>query len=132
MKHPLVARTAALAALVLPCLFTAPPAWSADADTLAVGQRVYQHWCLPCHGSEPGRYGIGQTGTTALQVKYDGKVPPVLDERTDLTPEFVAVFVRRGISTMPFFRRTEISDAELAALGAYLARPRNTPAAAAP
>jgi hypothetical protein len=30
--------------------------------------------------------------------------------------------VRYGVSVMPFFRRTEISDTELAALGAYLAR----------
>jgi hypothetical protein len=30
--------------------------------------------------------------------------------------------VRRGVSTMLFFRKTEISDAELQALAAYFAR----------
>ncbi len=32
------------------------------------------------------------------------------------------IFVRRGVSIMPFFRKTEISDAQLDALAAYLAR----------
>lgn len=98
----------------------------------AAGKQVYETWCVACHGPGPGRYGRGLTGTEALEARYEGKVPPVLDERTDLTPEFVAVFVRRGLSVMPFFRRTEISDAELAALGAYLSRrnPALPPAAA--
>jgi mono/diheme cytochrome c family protein len=46
----------------------------------------------------------------------------VLEERTDLTPDTVRHFVRNGVSVMPFFRKTEISDAELEALAAYLAR----------
>jgi hypothetical protein len=37
-------------------------------------------------------------------------------------PEFVKVIVRQGVSFMPQFRKTEISDAELEALAAYLAR----------
>jgi mono/diheme cytochrome c family protein len=37
----------------------------------------------------------------------------------------VKVLVRHGISVMPQFRKTEISDQELDALAAYLAR--NTP-----
>jgi len=32
--------------------------------------------------------------------------------------------VRRGVSIMPFFRKTEVSDADLAAITAYLTRPR--------
>jgi mono/diheme cytochrome c family protein len=32
-----------------------------------------------------------------------------------------ASFVRSGVSVMPPFRKTEISDADLAALAAYLA-----------
>lgn len=47
-----------------------------------------------------------------------------MEERTGMTPEFVAHYVRQGVSTMPFFRKTEIGDAELAALGAYLLRDR--------
>jgi hypothetical protein len=36
----------------------------------------------------------------------------------------VALFVRRGVATMPFYRKTEVSDADLAALAAYLTRKR--------
>jgi mono/diheme cytochrome c family protein len=31
--------------------------------------------------------------------------------------------VRNGVYVMPFFRKTEISDAELEALAAYLSQP---------
>jgi hypothetical protein len=58
-----------------------------------------------------------------LQIKYRGTdISPVLEERTDLVPEFVKVIVRQGISFMPQFRKTEISDADLEALAAYLTR----------
>ena len=96
-----------------------------ESDTqsrLILGKRVYGAWCVDCHGPGPGRYGRGLTGTEALEAKYEGKVPAVLDERTDLTPAFVDYFVRNGVSLMPFFRKTEITDAELAALGEYLSR----------
>ncbi len=45
----------------------------------------------------------------------------MLEERTDLVPQITKNFVRTGVSVMPFFRKTEISDAELDALAAYLA-----------
>jgi mono/diheme cytochrome c family protein len=34
----------------------------------------------------------------------------------------VKTFVRNGVSIMPFFRKTEISDADLDAIAAYLTR----------
>ena len=40
-----------------------------------------------------------------------------MNEASDLTRQVV----RRGISVMPFFRKTEISDKDLEALAAYLA-----------
>jgi mono/diheme cytochrome c family protein len=83
----------------------------------ASGQAVYEHWCAPCHAP-----GAGHPGTQSLQVKYGGKVPAVLLERTDLAPQAVAMFVRQGILLMAPFRKTEITDAELAALTAYVAR----------
>jgi len=36
-------------------------------------------------------------------------------------PTITQTFVRTGVSVMPPFRKTEISDADLAALAAYLA-----------
>ena len=79
------------------------------------GASVYTYWCATCHSPGPG-----MPGTQALQVKYDGNPPAVLTERPDLTSEFVSVIVRTGISVMPPFRKTEITDAELAALGSYV------------
>ena len=80
------------------------------------GEAVYQHWCAPCHAPGPGH-----PGTQSLQVKYGGKTPAVLLERSDLTPQAIAVFVRTGVLSMPPFRKTEVSDADLAALTSYIA-----------
>lgn len=83
------------------------------------GKAVYDRWCVHCHGG-----GEAQPGTAALAAKYEGALPALLEERTDLTPELTRTFVRNGVSVMAAFRKTEISDAELADLAAYLARPR--------
>ena len=90
---------------------------SAQQDGHAEGMRVYAKWCSHCH--DPG---VEHPGTLALTAKYDGVKSGVLLEWTDLRPELTSTFVRTGISIMPFFRKTEISDRELAALAAYLAR----------
>ena len=81
------------------------------------GKAVFEKWCAPCHAPNPKL-----AGTSALQTKYDGKVPAALEARTDLSPEIVATFVRNGVAWMAPFRKTEISDAELADLGAYLTK----------
>jgi mono/diheme cytochrome c family protein len=81
----------------------------------ARGEQVFVYWCAPCHSAGPG-----MPGTQALQAKYGGKLPAVLLQRSDLTPKLIAYFVRNGISVMPFFRKTEISDADLDALAAYI------------
>jgi mono/diheme cytochrome c family protein len=81
------------------------------------GPAVYEKWCAPCHAAGPGH-----PGTQSLQLKYNGKVPAVLLDRTDLTADMVSVFVRQGILMMAPFRKTEISDAELKALSAYVAK----------
>jgi mono/diheme cytochrome c family protein len=79
------------------------------------GKAVYEHWCAPCHAPGPGH-----PGTQSLQFKYQGRLPAVLLERTDLAPQVVSVFVRQGVLLMAPFRKTEITDAELAALAAYV------------
>ncbi len=79
-----------------------------------------RYWCATCHSSGPG-----MPGTAALAAKYKGRQPAVaavLEDRTDLTPASVRFFVRQGVSVMAPFRKTEISDAELDALAAYLTR----------
>jgi (+)-pinoresinol hydroxylase len=91
------------------------------SDPYAGGRAVYTKWCAPCH--DPG---IIHPGTNALTVKYKGVKPGVLLEWKDLQPDAVKYMVRHGISVMPQFRKTEISDAELEALAKFLSR--NTPA----
>jgi mono/diheme cytochrome c family protein len=98
-----------------------------DAATIQRGKLAYVTWCTPCHGSNPagrGRFGgTGFPGTDALAVKYRGRQPPVpaaLEQRSDLTSATIKLVVRQGVSVMPFFRKTEISDTDLDALIAYL------------
>ena len=86
-------------------------------DQLSEGKVLFEHWGASCHGAGPGH-----PGTQALELRYQGSKPGPLEERDDLTPPFVGVFVRNGISVMPFFRKTEINDEELAAIGAYLSQ----------
>jgi (+)-pinoresinol hydroxylase len=88
---------------------------------LKKGQEVYQNWCWNCHGS-----GAGKPGTEALRAKYKDARPADLEQRTDLAPVVIKTFVRKGVSIMPMFRKTEISDADLHALAAYLARNTKT------
>ena len=81
------------------------------------GYVQYTNDCSMCHGE-----GVGKPGTLALQAKYKGAVPALLDKRTDLTQALIKQYVRNGISIMPIFRKTEISDADLDAIAAYLTR----------
>jgi mono/diheme cytochrome c family protein len=110
-----VPATCALAAAALSiCAF----AFAAESPT-SQGKAVFEKWCAPCHAPGPGH-----PGTTAIAALYQGSKPAPLEERTDLTPDVVKQFVRKGVSVMPFFRKTEISDAELDALARYLAHER--------
>ena len=89
----------------------------ADQALVQNGKQVYQHWCAPCHAP-----GARHPGTNALAAKYKGQLPPALEQRTNLTQAFITQYVRHGFSIMPFFRKTEISDADLQAIAAYLMR----------
>jgi mono/diheme cytochrome c family protein len=104
-------------ALWLATTLAAGAAHAQDNDALAMrGQDVFEHWCAPCHAP-----GARHPGTQALEALYKGAKPAALEERTDLVPELTRAFVRTGVSVMPPFRKTEISDSDLAALAAYLA-----------
>ena len=91
------------------------PAVAAEQGNYQQGMDVFQKWCAPCHAPGPKH-----PGTQALQALYNGEKPAALEERTDLTPEIVSTFVRTGVSIMAPFRKTEVSDKDLADLGAYL------------
>lgn len=108
---------------------SAPKADASLKDPLVRrGKEVFDARCRACHGSYArGNNALAMQvpGTFALQLRYKGQKTALLEERTDLTPEAVAAFVRHGGGGfMPAFRPTEVSDEDLKALGAYLARKR--------
>jgi len=84
------------------------------------GAAVFNNWCSACHSRGPQN----APGTTSLQAKYQGSVPAALEDRRDLTPDLVKFFVRNGVAMMAPLRKTEVSDADLEALAAYLTRSR--------
>jgi (+)-pinoresinol hydroxylase len=114
---------AAFAALTGLCsvLLDAPALHAQDADAVERGRAIYQYHCTPCHG--PGRGDDGRAmlpGTAALTIKYRGELPALLEERADLPAEVLRVFVRRGSWSMPPLRPTEVTDADIDDIAAYL------------
>ena len=83
------------------------------------GYVQFQMSCAVCHGSGPGK-----PGSRSLAAKYKGTVPALLEERSDLQATYIKQVVRQGLYVMPFFRKTELSDADLDAIAAYLTRKR--------
>jgi cytochrome c5 len=78
------------------------------------GKRLYDHTCIYCHG--PGVWG-----TNRLAKRMD-KEHAILENRTDLAAGAIEAIVRNGIGSMPPLRKTELSDADVAAIAAYLTR----------
>jgi mono/diheme cytochrome c family protein len=95
-----------------------PHSASPAKPELSAGAKIFDKWCSDCHSTTEG------PGSLALQRKYQGALPAVLEQRGGLTPDYIRLAVRHGISFMPSFRKTEISDADLALLAAYLVRPQ--------
>jgi len=142
-------RTAQLAASVLAVLTLGPaseaanpspsipepskPSLSSPAETISWtwstvkpepgqprGYAQFERACAVCHGDGPAK-----PGTRALRAKYHDKEPALLAERTDLAPDYIRYVVRHGVSVMPPFRKTELSDPDLDELVAYLTRKRH-------
>jgi mono/diheme cytochrome c family protein len=95
----------------------APRTAVAQGSPAERGRIVYDKWCTPCHGS-----GEGRPGTIAAAALYKNAKPAVLTERTDLSAGGIKTAVRGGMFVMPRFRKTEVSDADLDAIIAYLVR----------
>jgi mono/diheme cytochrome c family protein len=91
-----------------------PVRQAAGADP---GKIEFERACAICHGEGPDR-----PGTSSLQLKYEGRLPALLEKRTDLTPDVVRYFIRNGVAMMPRFRKTELSDSQVESIARYLGR----------
>ncbi|QCI95506.1 cytochrome c [Novosphingobium sp. EMRT-2] len=78
------------------------------------GERLYVQYCGMCHGK-------GGMGTGLLARRTDH---PLLEERNDLTVDYVIQAARTGIGNMPPIPRGEVSDADIKQIAAYLTAPK--------
>ena len=78
------------------------------------GERLYVQYCGMCHGK-------GGMGTGLLARRTDR---PLLEERNDLTVDYVIQAARTGIGNMPPVPRGEVSDADIRQIAAYLTAPK--------
>jgi mono/diheme cytochrome c family protein len=123
-------RVAALAAVLT--VVTAAVSAESSPDVQR-GMTKFQRTCAPCHGAGPGNDGRpALPGTAALQLKYKGALPALLEARTDLTFDVLKVYLRHGSWSMPPFRKTELTDAEIQDIAAYLAISSKASASATP
>jgi len=107
--------------LLLLALAVPAAAWADELNSQqSAGQQVFAHRCGMCHRE-------GGTGTFVLARRL-GAAQSLLEQRTDLKPEYVRFVVRWGLMNMPRLSRVEVPDTDLTDLVAYLTRPR--PAAA--
>ncbi len=97
-------------------LFPNPPPGSGGKEPAGGGAAAFHRACSVCHGAP------NSPGTVSLGAKYQGVKPAMLEQRTDLTPQVVLFYIRQGVAMMAPFRKTELSDADATAIGAYLSR----------
>jgi len=105
-----------IAIVALACVIVQEPAVAQNSQ-VAQGREVYMARCEFCHGE-----GLQKGGTMALQGRYQGSVPAVLHQRTNLTAEYIRVVVRTNTNGMAPVRITEVNEQQLDALIAYLTR----------
>lgn len=96
------------------------PVTLSSRPNAGAGERLFVEKCAMCHGPN----GMG-TGLLARRVDQ-----PLLEKRTDLTVDYVTQAARMGIGNMPAIPRGEVSDAQMAAIAAYLAKGGAAPALA--
>ncbi len=109
-------------ALLLAAMFFAPGVFAQDGDGL--GKQVYDKWCGHCHGDQGDGNGVAASrlkplprdftsGKYKIRMTTTGNIP--LD--SDITDA-----IRRGLfgTSMPAFPEAYLSDAEVAAVVAYI------------
>lgn len=86
---------------------------AATADMHRDGKELYRTRCGMCH------QGIGMA-VSLLSRRPGDTTKGLLENRKDLSVEFVVTAARTGIGNMPRIARGEVSDPELTAIAAYL------------
>lgn len=109
--------TSSLLALLL--LTPATSVFAAEAEAALTphqeqGRKLFNGSCIWCHG--PNVWG---TFTLSRRLGADHAL---LAQRTDLVGAYVKSVVRTGLGSMPAFRRTELTDADVEAIADYLTR----------
>jgi mono/diheme cytochrome c family protein len=79
------------------------------------GNEVFDHYCSSCHGSNDG------PGTMQLR-RTRGKDQALLTERTNLSIDYIEYVVRHGLRSMPPFVPSDLTEAKLKALVAFLVK----------
>lgn len=117
-----------MSAALLLLLAAGAAAQAATPAELERGKALFDRWCTGCHLGK-NRMGEQPAGTYALDQRYKGARPAEITQRTDLQPAFIKSTVRVGINAMPKTRRTELGDADLDLVIAWMA---SVPKLAAP
>lgn len=86
------------------------------AEQDRTGKAIFDTHCSHCHNP-----GYEYPGTHQLAVTR-GENMAVLEERDNLTADYVKYIVRNGLNAMPPFKPTNITDRELDALADYLGK----------
>ena len=101
---------------------------AARAQDAVHGGAVFAKWCAPCHGDKKIGARWAHPATASLEVKYKGSKPAAVEQRKDLPAPVLKVFIRNGAQSMPGFRKTEVSDADIPDIAAYIAQTAARPA----
>ena len=85
-----------------------------DRTSKSPAEALFVEKCAMCHR----QMGMG----TVLLSRRLPANSTMLEQRTDLTPEYITSAARMGIGNMPRIPRGEVSDAQLDTIAAYLAK----------
>ena len=113
------ARSALLALCAAVSSAAAMPGFAAEPTAALTprqeqGRKLFNGSCVYCHG--PNVWGTFTLGRRL------GADHALLEQRADLVAPYVKNVVRVGMGSMPPFRRTELSDADVDAIVDYLTR----------
>ena len=85
-----------------------------DRSSRSPAEALFVEKCGMCHR----QMGMG----TLILARRMSPSIAMLEERKDLTPEFIVQAARTGIGNMPRMQRGEVSDAQLTIIARYLSR----------